>query len=133
MRTTIKIKYLIVLPIFLVFALSAGAQSSIGSGEEPLEGVLLQLKNIDNVTDGSAYATKGLLLPRMELQDINNLYPMFSSNGAGGYTGAVKTTEDPKHEGLMVYNLKEDTSPTNTLQKGVYVWTGSKWISLTEE
>jgi len=102
------------------------AQVTIGCGEEPLPGVLLHLKDKVEVTDGLANATRGLLLPRVELTDLENLFPMFVKN-SGDYSGAAKSREDISHAGLMVYNTREDLTLADPIYKGVYVWNVKKW------
>lgn len=111
--------------VFFACTFAISAQATIGSGEAPSEGAVLQLKNIDNITDGSVNATKGMILPRVELTDLGNLMPMFSSDA--GYTGSVKTAEDKNHMGMLVYNTKENLTLSVPIYKGVYVWTGSSW------
>ncbi|MDR0427741.1 MAG: hypothetical protein LBH12_03960, partial [Dysgonamonadaceae bacterium] len=51
------------------------AQVTIGANIDPNEGSLLDLKT----SDESVNSSKGLLLPRVQLADLNKLYPMFSS------------------------------------------------------
>lgn len=100
----------------------ASGQVTIGLGEEPASGALLQLKDIEKVTDGSVNATKGMMLPRVELTDLNNLYPMF--------TAGYDMTENNNHMGLMVYNIHEDACAATPITKGAYVWNGSQWQAL---
>jgi len=126
MKATNRINIYILLPIFFASIGIAKAQVTIGCGEEPLPGTILQLKNTTGITDGSANATRGLLLPRVELTDLENLFPMFKK-GSGDYTGAAKVKEDIAHVGLMVYNTKEDLTLPNPIYKGVYVWNVKKW------
>jgi hypothetical protein len=104
------------LAMTLILSLTGYSQVTIGSGIEPVGGALLDLKE-QTKDDGSENSTKGMMLPRMELSDLNKLYPMFTS----GYAVA----EDAKHTGLTVYNLKQCDG---TFAKGVYTWTGSEWI-----
>jgi hypothetical protein len=56
---------------------------TIGSTNEPVAGAILQLKEKE-VNDGSPNSNKGIELPRVELTDKNQLFPMFQSDGAGG-------------------------------------------------
>jgi hypothetical protein len=106
-------------------ALFLNAQVTIGLGEAPSSGALLQLKEKE-VSDNSANATKGLELPRVELVNKNNLYPMFQANDPS-YTGVSKTSEDKKHTGLTVYNITTD--PNEGFEPGIYVWNGQEWTS----
>ena len=89
------------------------AQVTIGSNETPEHGFLLQLKDIPDVLDGSANATKGLGLPRVLLVDTNDLLP------------CAPNTSDNKevHVGLTVYNL----TTNSTLKEGIYTWDGMTW------
>ena len=110
---------------FNIFILLLQAQVTIGSKAAPLNGSLLDLKEEDNI---GANSKRGLLLPRVLLSDINNLYPIFISDGSGGYQNVTKTDEDRIHTGLMVYAPKEFGDPVNC--PGVYSWDGNMWISL---
>ncbi|MDR1707617.1 MAG: hypothetical protein LBR46_06390 [Prevotella sp.] len=98
------------------------AQVTVGLGEEPVSGALLQLKNIQNVTDGSKNADKGVMLPRVALTDLSKLYPMFNT----GYD----TAENEKHTGLTVYNIHEDATASTPIKKGIYIWDGTQWLNL---
>lgn len=53
------------------------AQVTIGLGEEPATGSVLQLKEIAQVTDDSHNSYKGLALPRVNLSNKIQLFPMF--------------------------------------------------------
>lgn len=123
-------KYLTFKMMLFVAALSLTqfphAQVTIGEGEEPVGGALLQLKNKLNINDERANATKGLALPRVDLTSRTDLFPMYNSDGAGGYQNHSKTAEDPRHAGLMVYNL----STENDFEEGIYVWDGEKWMPM---
>jgi hypothetical protein len=100
-------------------AVQLHAQVTIGSNIEPLGGALLDLKQTTPATDNST-STKGLLLPRVELSDLNKLYPMFAT--------VYGAAEDAKHTGLTVYNL---TQCDGKFARGVYTWTGEEWVQLT--
>jgi hypothetical protein len=96
------------------------AQVSIGTDEAPVEGALLQIKEVsDNVSTDKANNTKGLAIPRVELTERSQLYPMFS-------TAYNKAVEDAKHTGLMVWN----TNASVMEGVGVYCWDGEKWFSI---
>lgn len=102
------------------------AQVTVGLDEAPEEGALIQLKTISGVTDGSANAYKGLGLPRVELKEINELFPML--------TGSELNYGDLKldHIGLVVYNMTDGEdyceNPDNYLRKGLNVWNGTQWM-----
>ncbi|MFV0330976.1 MAG: hypothetical protein ACK5KL_14355 [Dysgonomonas sp.] len=110
------------------------AQVTIGSGNSPITGSLLDLKEYDPTdpnSDNGTTATKGFNLPRVRLVDLDKLLPMFDNmkdsntynNGGIDYPKAV---EDDKHIGLMVYNLTEDSNKGFT--EGLYYWNGLKWV-----
>jgi uncharacterized protein (TIGR02145 family) len=107
--------YYRLLPVIFCLLLSSHlrAQVTIGANLDPNEGSLLDLKT----SDESVNATKGLLLPRVQLTDLNKLYPMFIGNYDDG--------ENAKHVGLTVYNVNQ--CATEQIPKGVYVWSGSSW------
>ncbi len=116
---------------FLVFPLKA--QVTIGLDENPVEGAILQLKEITGITDSTLNAYRGLALPRVTLSDKNALYPMFLTDPANpgsspitGYTND-KAAIDKSHTGLVVYNLVEDESLD--LYTGINVWNGTQWVS----
>ena len=111
------------LPSFMLATLLSApsyAQVTIGSGIKPLGGAILDLKQ-EQKSDGSANATKGMMLPRVNLSELNKLYPMF--------TGTYAAAEDAVHTGLWVYNL---TQCDGKFSRGVYTWTGTEWIQLTK-
>lgn len=114
---TLKSAFLL-LPIIVGEAcFEAKGQVTIGSGIEPLSGVLLDIKthaaNADNETTGGT-AGGGLGLPRVKLTGATSLAPFLPSA-----TAAEKTAR----AGLTVYNV----STTSPFKPGVYVWDGAKW------
>ncbi len=116
-----KIKFqlttvLVVLAVFISTSYIYG-QVTIGVGEEPVAGALLQLKDIPNITGGFANSTKGMILPRVNLTNLDKLYPMFPA--------VYDAMENDKHIGLTVYNIHEDACAG--IPKGVFVWDGSQW------
>jgi len=126
-----KLQILLVFFLMLVNINFSYSQVTIGSNIPPNNGALLDLKEktpvnplVDNATAG-----KGLGLPRVKLTSKNNLYPMFQSNGSGGYIGSSKNDEDKNHIGLVVYCVAQDeTCPV--FKSGVHVWDGEEWIPL---
>jgi len=118
----------------LVNTLILKAQVTIGASEAPIGGALLQLKQITEATDNGINAYKGFGLPRVSLSETDQLYPMYLSNPADPASGpnadytANKFTLDLTHTGLIVYNITGD----DTFSPGVYMWTGSKWVSISE-
>lgn len=131
-----KIWYLI-LRVFLITLLMPvyllNAQVTIGSGNDPIGGALLDLKekvpinpSVDNTTAG-----KGLMLPRVTLSKSDQLYPMFEESlTLGKYKYGTseldKADEDAKHSGLTVYNLTDDC----LFCPGIYTWDGAIWQRL---
>lgn len=121
MNFNLKKKIVIIL-VSYIFSFSVMAQVTIGSNEKPVEGSILQLKNVTG--NGSITATKGLLLPRVALTDLNRLYPMFENDP--DYVNGVTTNErNLEHIGLVVYNLG-----CQMTGEGFYVWSGNKWIAI---
>ena len=131
-----RFKNLIGFVIFLSFfsSLVLTAQVTIGTGEPPVSGALLQLKEIENVTDSTKNAYRGFGLPRVVLSDKNALYPMFLSNpndpdsGPNSVYSANKISLDKSHTGLIVYNLMEHVG--KDLCKGINQWDGKEWNCL---
>lgn len=110
------------------FALtSAHAQVTIGSSYKPEEGALLQLK--ENESEG-ANSFRGLLLPRVDLEDRKKLSPLAANSEAQDYVGAVVyNTKDPLLEPVSAC----DPTPTTLgVTKGLKVWTGEEWADLDE-
>jgi len=116
------------------------AQVTIGNKETPEKGAVLQLKNINGVTDGSANATKGLMLPRVRLSSKTNLFPFFSKNPTEDSEATIIPTEeydnqtkksflDKEHTGLIVYNT---TNEILNFCEGVYIWDGSEWTAIKQ-
>ena len=102
------------------------SQVTIGNTEKPIDGSLLQLKDIDKVTDGSKNANKGIMLPRVQLTTPTELYPMFDL-GDVNYT----TVQKEIHTGLLVYVPERWNS--NNYDPGIYVWNGIIWKPLAEK
>jgi len=84
-------------------------QVLIGTPGVPAEGALLDLKQ----SNGDITATKGFLMPRVLLTDVNKLTPLVNS----------ETPENKKeHRGLQVYHVGG-----NNIVEGLKIWNGSKW------
>lgn len=119
-----KITKLLTLTLFCFHVSAILAQVTIGSGLNPVEGALLDLKEKTPATVGDATGTKGLGLPRVELKDMNKLIMsnnevLDSQDGGNQYH---------KHTGLMVYHVSGATLPQcEPIPDGLYVWNGSKW------
>lgn len=128
MKTKLFISFFLILcPI-----LGLKSQVTIGLDKNAVKGALLQLKQ-EETTDGAVNATKGLGLPRVGLEKRKQLFPMFEADGAG-YKNAVKTEEDEKHIGLVVFNMTDNTDTEKAedelLCQGPYVWDGNIWVRL---
>lgn len=110
------------------------AQISIGTTETPVKGALLQLKTTEGITDGSANANKGLMLPRVSLSEKGELFPMFlkdrenPNSGRSSEYDQNKASLDKDHAGLTVYNMNEDYEKDLCL--GVNIWDGKIWNCL---
>lgn len=104
------------------------AQVTIGSNEAPVGGALLQLKNKAAAADGSN-ATKGLMMPRVQLASMDSLKPMYSYVDVANTPTANDLIE---HAGLMVYNIPNDQY-CPCVQGGMYVWSGEKWEPLSSQ
>ena len=115
MKQIINSSKLISLSVLLCvcFASPVQSQVTIGNTTPPLEGLLLELKELDK-NDGSYNATKGMKFPRVELREFTDLYPLVNAANA-----TVKTN----YKGTVVYNTVSNTA----LEKGLYVWDGEAW------
>ena len=134
---TKTILFALMFTFFGVFSVSTlNAQVTIGNAEVPVSGALLQLKNINGISDDSPNAHLGLALPRVALSDKNNLFPMFlndannPNSGANDAYTANKVLLDKTHIGLIVYNITEDDD--EELCVGLNKWDGEKWNCFQE-
>lgn len=113
--------------LFFIVVMSAfytvKAQVTVGSGLPAEKAALLDLKTkvADDENDLRTSDTGGFLLPRVELDNINE-FTVFSHIKK---TDSDYDTQKKKHTGLMVYNLKKDD--TANLEVGIYVWNGERW------
>lgn len=128
---TIKNKKILFHLIFLLFSISLAnlqAQVTIGSGAEPQNGALLQLKETEGENDNSV---RGLLYPRVSLVKANELFPMYGMPGNENATYTTdKTTVNKSHIGLVVFNTTDNPTPTqerDVFTPGLYIWDGSLW------
>jgi len=117
-------KILIIILFLLIAVLPSGlwAQVTIGSNVEPQKGALLQLKTKDVGSQTSVTTDKdggGLLLPRIELKNKNDLF--FTSSTDPQFKNIAKS-----HTGLLVYNVKKTA---DGLDPGMCVWNGTEWIN----
>lgn len=120
MKLNIRIlnKSIVFLFILLVYNTAIQAQVTIGSQESPAKGALLDLKE-QPVAGTEITAYKGLLLPRVRLENISELTPLVATTETN-YTDLKLT-----HKGLTVYNVNPIES--QNLTQGVYTWDGTRW------
>lgn len=98
---------IIILIITAIWSGELFAQVTIGSGERPHDGAVLELKS-DN---------KGFLGPRVQLESISSPNPI----------------EDPA-VGLLVFNIGDNgTGDEKVLKDRLYFWSGSGWIEFIYE
>ncbi|MDR2949101.1 MAG: hypothetical protein LBV71_07825 [Prevotella sp.] len=125
----------LILLVVSIFALPVQAQVTIGDGETPVSGALLQLKDKTGINDDGANATKGLSFPRVNLSQKNKLYPMFEDTNTPQTSNAEYLADtdgiNKKHTGLMVYNMYTSaeavTDENLVFHEGFYYWDGEKW------
>lgn len=114
--------FIYTLSLAFCFLIPGNAQVTIGMGEAPEKGALLQLKDTVSREGGITATTGGLLLPRVNLVNRAELYP-FYKQGAADYTGKAKEIAMLNHCGLVVYNLNR----TDEFSPGPYYWDGEQW------
>ncbi|NDV67832.1 hypothetical protein D0T66_02845 [Dysgonomonas sp. 25] len=108
--------------IALFAASNLQAQVTIGSGENPNAGALLDLK-----MDNQGMSTKGLVLPRVTLNMLNPGTPAGLAASIGG-SGAW---DMDGHIGLAVYNsASRETDPSIETCPGIHIWDGSEWQAI---
>lgn len=113
-----------------VINLSLSAQVTLGTTEKPIEGALLQLKNLPQTEDDNlTNATKGLMIPRVLLTKKYELLPMFSDDLENYNTN--KPLIDKEHTGLLVYNTQANAE--EIICKGMNVWNGTEWQCLNNK
>lgn len=107
-------KKLLLSGVFLLLSLLyTQAQVTIGSGIEPAQGAILQLKENENT---SVNSTKGLAMPRVLLNTNNDFDPILAG---------ASVEDKSAHEGLTVYHVG-----SVNLCAGLYVWNNSVWHRL---
>lgn len=128
MNAQLLFKALSIVAISFLCSTMLNAQVTVGSGNTPNKGALLDIKQYDaeDPETSNTTATKGLMLPRVNLTEMNNLYPMFIENeDYKNNTGNKKTDEDAMHTGLVVYNINMDLC--EEIYPGVHTWDGNEW------
>jgi hypothetical protein len=109
----------------LLAPVAANAQVTIGSGNMPVAGALLDL-NEHTPTEENRTASKGMLFPRVHLSQRDKLYPMYDTSDAN-YISSEAAIEK-QHAGLVVFNLTANADFVH----GLYLWNGTEWNKLTE-
>lgn len=97
------------------------AQVTIGSNISPQKAAILDLKTQSG--DGGSKTTTqgGLLLPRTELNDLNE-FDIFESIRPTDSDYAIQKLN---HTGLIIFNTKIDDA--EKIERGIYIWNGQKW------
>lgn len=114
--------FLLGILLYLLNISPTQAQVTMGLSEPPITGAILQLKNIPGVTGGGANANRGLLLPRVKLEKVDDLSCIRTS-----------ANEDPlQYIGLLIYNADRVENEWGVLPAGIYSWTGATWELLSE-
>ncbi|NDV80024.1 hypothetical protein [Dysgonomonas sp. 511] len=115
---------------FFLLALLAGsnvcAQVTVGSGEKPVPGALLDLKE---KSGEGANAFRGLLLPRVRLVARNST-DVYTGNSGSNSVSMFSHSDAAPHDGYTVFNLTEH--PAYNLCRGVYTWSHQVWVRLQE-
>jgi hypothetical protein len=104
-------KYKLVYILAFIISIAAKAQVGIGTST-PDTSTILDLVS----------SNKGLLIPRVQLSDINDIT-----------TVSVASSATSPDQGMLVYNLlNAGVSPNNVIQNTFYIWTGTAWEALGE-
>lgn len=117
-------RFLYLYLLLFITCVQLSGQVTIGSGIKPKSGALLDLKEFESLESdlGGKSSTKGLMLPRVLLKDLNEL-----TMGDNSIEDGVDEIWS-MHVGLSVYNVHEDLS--KNICPGVYVFNGSAWLKL---
>jgi len=131
------IKYLTIAIIFITNIYTVLSQVTIGNTEKPANGALLQLKNKTGDPTTGSNANKGMMLPRVKLTSVNDLFPMFAKEDGTANDlyndSSKKETQDKVHTGLLVYNTNIFCENDKMNLDGIYVWNANEWIHLGDE
>jgi hypothetical protein len=125
MKTLSKQKLLTIFAAIIMSVAPLAAQVTIGAGEKPAKGALLDLK--DHSTPGDkTTATKGLLLPKVNLTNLKPASAADLPASIGNPTTESWNLED--HIGLVVFNIKPpDQCASEPIPVGSFVWSGTEW------
>ncbi|MDR1503519.1 MAG: fibrobacter succinogenes major paralogous domain-containing protein [Prevotella sp.] len=120
----VKLKHGLLLCYILLSGNIVG-QVTIGLGEEPIRGALLQLKDKPNIVGSEANSTKGLGLPIVELTNLKPKTKEELAKSIGNTTGSYDLDN---HTGLLIYNITQSVPKQCALiPEGLYVWNGEEW------
>ncbi|NDV68521.1 FISUMP domain-containing protein [Dysgonomonas sp. 25] len=129
MKKRILTQAIVLLALFTT-TINLQAQVTIGSGQQPNAGALLDLKNL-----AGGNADKGLALPRVKLTSLTIPAGKTLAQTIDG-TEASDSWDKDEHLGLLVYNMQE-MEPTcianvfyPAVDPGVFIWDGEKWEPL---
>ncbi|WP_165042387.1 FISUMP domain-containing protein [Dysgonomonas sp. ZJ709] len=114
-----KIQIICLAFFLMLFSNMIYGQVTIGSGEPPASGSLLDLKQ-------EGETTKGLGLPRVVLTELEPEQGKLSESINGG-TG---DWDEAGHIGLLVYHVTSTVDICESIPAGIYVWNGKKWQKL---
>lgn len=119
-----KIKIFVIIAFTLFSTTDLLSQVTLGSDITPADGAILDLKQED--TNKTKNSKLGMKIPRVELSNVYELYPMYGAEGSEDavYT-ANKADIKTANKGLMVYNMANNKG----LIPGMYLWDGEKWMN----
>jgi hypothetical protein len=107
--------------ILLFFTAAVQAQVTVGSGNPPAKGAILDVKQNESTT-GGATSTKGFIFPRVSLDSLSSLTPLLSA------ADASDATQKTIHKGTIIYNV--NVSSAKNLTEGLYCWDATKWVKI---
>ncbi|MDR0825144.1 MAG: hypothetical protein LBN74_08630 [Prevotella sp.] len=123
MKKIMKFRIIQLSFVMAMVCVSANAQVTIGSSENPNENVLLDLNQGLNATGtpiaGGTYSNKGFLPPRVALIGIDQIAPL---------------TTTPVAVGTLVYNTTTSVGPATEVDvtPGYYYW-GGDYVAATKK
>jgi hypothetical protein len=120
-QNKMNIKFVICFFSFLFIIGNVRGQVTIGSGNPPAKGALLDMKENESATGGMT-STKGIIFPRVNLSSLTSLEPLLSS------ADATDATQKTTHRGVIVYNIA--VSASANLTEGLYCWDGTRWLKV---
>ena len=105
----------------IMSATSLQAQVSIGKEAMPTTGAVLDLKD-----DGASTYVGGLLLPNVNIVDLDYIPPTYTdASKMPGYNATNGVNTNTSLTGMIVYN----TNPSVDVGIGVYIWDGEQWAT----